>query len=80
MNEFKDEQASDTVNANTTLPAPSGIAKPVLQWNTSFVVSIYERKICEIQWLKGRVLPSQGAFDQLNATDFEIQNIAPNPQ
>lgn len=32
MNKFKNEQASDTVNANTTLPAPSGIAEPMLQY------------------------------------------------
>lgn len=32
MDKFKNEQASDTVNAGTTLPAPSGIAEPVFQY------------------------------------------------
>ncbi|WP_300346013.1 hypothetical protein [uncultured Oscillibacter sp.] len=35
---------------------------------------------CGIPRLKGRVLPGQGALDQLNATDFEVHNIAPSPQ
>lgn len=30
--------------------------------------------------LKDRVLPGQRVFDQPNATDFVIHNIAPNPQ
>ncbi len=30
--------------------------------------------------LKDRVLPGQKVFDQPNATDFVIHNIAPNPQ
>ena len=32
MNELKNKQASDSASADTGLPAPSGIAEPILQY------------------------------------------------